>query len=127
VDKKLAESLPWPYQLVRIEAVSFARKYDRLYPQGVADGTPVKRGFVRFKDECLRCHSINLQGGDVGPELNTPKNILEYWDPKTARQFIRDPGSFRAKSKMPAFPHLTDPDLDDLFAYLSYMRERKTR
>ena len=124
--KNLPESLPWPYQLVGIEAVSFARAYDRLFPKGVADQSPVKRGFLRFKDDCIRCHSINLQGGDLGPELNTPKSILEYWDPKTARKFIRSPSSFRARSKMPPFTRLTESDLDDLFAYLDFMKAHKT-
>jgi mono/diheme cytochrome c family protein len=116
---------PWPYQLVGIEIVTFREKFDRIFPAGEAPTSAVSRGFAHFREHCLRCHSLNLQGGEIGPELNVPKNVTEYWDEKVLVQFIRNPGEFRARSKMPPFPQLTDRDIEDLMSYLRWMRDRK--
>jgi mono/diheme cytochrome c family protein len=119
------DEYPWPYQLVGIEVVDFAKTYNRIYPSGQARDSAVFRGFTTFREKCLRCHSINLQGGTQCPELNYPKNITEYRDSKLLKQFIRNPSSFRARSKMPAFPDLKDQELDDILSYLKWMRDHK--
>jgi len=123
--KALGDKVPWPYQLAKIEVVDFAQRYDKIFPAKEEEGSSVRRGFGLFKNQCIRCHSLNLQGGEVGPELNSPKNITEYWDKPTLRAFIRNAGSFRLKDKMPAFPELKDSDLDDLLAYFGYMKDHK--
>jgi mono/diheme cytochrome c family protein len=123
--KKLGEEYPWPYQLVKIEFVSFREKYAKIYPQTAADSSEM-RGFTTFKTDCIRCHSLNLVGGDIGPELNTPKNVLEYWDEKTLRAFIKDSSSFRARDKMPPFSNLTDANIDDIFSYFRYLKEHRS-
>jgi len=119
------DAYPWPYQLVGIEIVSFRQKFDRIFPTGEDQTTAVYRGFEHFRAHCLRCHSLNLQGGEIGPELNVPKNVTEYWDDKVLVPFIKNPGDFRARSKMPPFPQLTDQDMQDLLSYLRWIRERK--
>ena len=124
--KKLGEEYPWPYQLVKIEVVSFREKYAKIFPQDTKDDSAEMRGFILFKTDCIRCHSINLVGGDIGPELNTPKNVLEYWNEKTLHEFVKNVPSFRARSKMPAFPNLKDADVDDIFAYFSWAKKNKT-
>ena len=100
------ESFPWPYQLVGIEIIQFSKKYDRIYPVGEPKNSAVFRGFETFKNDCLRCHSLNLQGGDLGPELNIPRNITEYRDDKILTLFIHDPSAFRARSKCHHFSYL---------------------
>ncbi len=117
--------VPWAYQVVGLEVVRFAQKFNRIFPTGVERTDPIYLGFQIFKSSCLKCHSLNLQGGDQGPELNYPKNILEYWDRDTVRQFVRDPESFRVRSKMPKFDALTDDDFDRLFKYWDWVRGRK--
>lgn len=123
--KELGDKVPWPYQLAKIEVVDFAKRYDKIFPAKEEEGSGVRKGFVLFKNQCIRCHSLNLQGGEVGPELNSPKNVIEYWDKATLRAFIRDASSFRFKDKMPSFPHIKDGDLDDLLAYFNYMKDHK--
>jgi cytochrome c2 len=121
--RKLQHEVPWPYQVVKIEAVDFKKKFPKTFPNK-ATASELK-GFGLFKSQCVRCHSINLEGGDVGPELNIPKNITEYWDSKILKEFIRHPSKFRAKSKMPDISILTDADVGDLIAYFKKMKSQK--
>lgn len=122
----LGNTYPWPYQLVKIEVVSFKEKYPKVFPDKAKRDSAVMRGFVHFKTECMTCHSINLQGGDLGPELNIPKNITEYWDKDVLKQFIRNASSFREKSKMPKFTDkLTESDVAEIVEYLEHMKGLK--
>lgn len=123
--RSIGEEYPWPYQLVKIEFVSFREKYAKIFPSDKKPDSPEARGFMLFKTDCIRCHSINLVGGDIGPELNTPKNVLEYWDQRTLHDFVQNAPSFRARSKMPAFPQLNDGDIDDIFAYFHWAKAHK--
>lgn len=111
---------PWPYQLTAIRAVDFAATYPDAFPRGAPPDSPAYRGFVTFRSACFGCHSINLQGGEIGPELNIPQSVTEYRRRETLRAFIRDPRTFRARTKMPAFP-LDEPRLDELLSYLEHM------
>jgi mono/diheme cytochrome c family protein len=123
--KTIGEEYPWPYQLVKIEFVSFHEKYAKIFPGEKDPASPEMRGFVLFKNECIRCHSINLVGGDIGPELNIPKNVLEYWDQRTLHDYVQNASNFHARSKMPAFPQLTDGNIDDIFAYFHWAKDHK--
>jgi mono/diheme cytochrome c family protein len=115
---------PWPYQLVEIEIVEFAVKFPHVPPTGAAEGSPARRGFAIFRASCLACHSINGEGGKVGPELNVPRSIVEYREPGQLKEFIREPRDFRYTS-MPSHPELTDADLDALLAYFTHMSAHK--
>jgi mono/diheme cytochrome c family protein len=112
--------LPWPYQMVEI---SIDKADEGLQKPPTESLT---RGYKIFKQNCVACHSLNLQGGVVGPELNVPKNILEYEDRKFLKEFIGNPSSFRARSKMPAFNStLSDQEIDDILDYLAWMGKHK--
>jgi mono/diheme cytochrome c family protein len=124
---KAGPNLPWPYQLVKIEAVDWKQKYPLVLPNGKPKNSPEMKGFAVFKAECIRCHSVNLQGGDLGPELNAPKNVTEYWKPEVLRSFIQDTSQFRYKDKMPSFAKLSSDQLDELIAYLKFMKDHKIK
>lgn len=122
----LAMKLPWPYQISKIEVRGSEEAQRRLLPIGTAVRSDVSRGFSLFTKSCITCHSVNLEGGVLGPELNVPKNITEYRDWPYLVEFIKDPSSFRAKSKMPSFKNtLTDVEIDQVLNYLWWMRDHK--
>jgi mono/diheme cytochrome c family protein len=92
----------WPYQLVSVSVEGFDRRYGNAAP-GETASEDVRRGFRLFVEHCAGCHSVNLAGGELAPELNVPRNITEYWSPEHLAAFINAPESYRARSKMPGF------------------------
>lgn len=114
--------LPWPFQLTAIRVVDFAQAHPGAFPRGAEAGTDVMRGFERFRTTCFGCHSINLDGGVIGPELNSPRSVVEYWQRPMLEQFLRDPASVRARTKMPNLG-LSPTDIAELLAYLDHMRQ----
>jgi mono/diheme cytochrome c family protein len=120
--------LPWPYQMVEISVDPTDAGQQKLFPDSKDKSESVTRGYKVFKQNCSACHSINLEGGVLGPELNVPKNILEYEDRKFLKEFIGDPSSFRARSKMPGFSStLSDQGLDDVLDYLAWIGQHKEK
>lgn len=113
-------TLPWPIGIVQISSASSTR----VPPAAPADAD-IKAGYIVFQKNCQPCHSINLDGGNVGPELNVPKNITEYWRESDIRSLIVDPSTYRWGSRMPAFSHLSENELDALLAYIGGMKAKK--
>ena len=111
---------PWPYQLRTIEIAPFEARFPHTIPVGAGEGSAEWRGFALFRRECFSCHSINGEGGKVGPDLNVPQSITAYRPAQQIRAFIRNPRTFRYTT-MPSHLHLTEADLDDLLAYLTRM------
>ncbi len=113
----------WPYNLVKISLVESAKEFAAVYPKH--DDTMVK-GYGLFQHNCMTCHALNKVGGKMGPELNYPKNVTEYWrSDADIKAFIKNPASFRNECKMPAIDHLTDKEIDEVIRYLGYMAKNK--
>lgn len=115
-------SYKWPYNLVKISLSAASKELAVLFPKD--DDTQVK-GFELFKVNCLTCHSLNKVGGKMGPELNYPKSVTEYWKVEHIKQFVKAPSSYRNECKMPAVTHLNDKELDAIVNYLQYMAKHK--
>lgn len=112
---------PWPHGVVAIEHGTIeeflGRAYPKKSPQHVA-------GFQIFQDKCSSCHSVNLQGGVVGPELNVPKNVTEYWRKEDFFGFVSNPQSYRFKSRMSIGP-VEEKDIQKIYGYLQAMKDEK--
>lgn len=120
-DPKGYVTLSWPYEVVGLEFIRVEDKYPGLLPRAVVSQKDLRAGFDLYRKECLRCHSLNLIGGKIGPELNIPRNITEYRDDAYLRAFIRNAPAFRAGSKMPPFQQLTHAELGQIIRYLRAM------
>lgn len=115
----------WPYNLVKISLVQTAVEYVAIYPH--EDDTMVK-GFGLFQRNCSTCHALNKIGGQMGPELNYPKSVVEYWrTPADIKAFVKQPTAYRHACKMPAITYLTDNELDEIIRYLQYMSAHKVK
>ncbi len=115
---------PWPYQLAKIEVASFEVTFPRTVPTDLPEDDLGWLGYAHFQRACASCHSMNGQGGKIGPDLNVPMSIVEYRPIEQIRNYIRDPEATRY-TNMPAHPELSDADLDALIAYFQAMRNRK--
>jgi len=111
---------PWPWQIKSISLLDFESTYPEIVPLGAARNSTVDRGYRLFRSRCMSCHSMNKQGGNIGPDLKAPRNISDYRSESYLKEFIRSSMSF-GYSKMPQFADLSDSDLDDLVHYLQFM------
>lgn len=117
----------WPYQVVRIDLVSFRSQFREMTPPPNA-ATKVLAGFEAFIAHCSQCHAINGRGGTIGPELNYPANPSEYMKDEWLRRWIDDPTSMRRAPRMPPLnPELPERArvIDEIVAYLETMARYK--
>ena len=115
---------PWPFQLVKISLRPASEYFGAAVPSG--KNNHVKKGFVLFSQYCIRCHSINLSGGKLGPELNVPKNITEYFEGEALSGFILKAPSYLPGTKMPVFEGLiNEGEMKNLLDYLKHMKSQK--
>lgn len=116
------DSKPWPYGLFMVKINKANTVYDPIYPQDDAEAIA---GFQHFERYCIKCHSINRIGGNVGPDFNDPKNITEYWEIENMWAYAKNPQSFRFNARMAPVTRLTRAEFDQIIVYLQYMRRQK--
>lgn len=114
------EEYKWPYNVIKFHLES-KNKNIALKPKG---NEKAMKGFVLYKKYCIICHSINGIGGEMGPELNYPKNVTEYWKETELVDYIVNPASFRHKVKMPTLG-VTKQQSQEIVDYLKYMSKKK--
>ncbi|MGQ7944555.1 c-type cytochrome [Flavobacterium sp. WC2509] len=110
----------WPYNVIKFQLVS-KNINNALKP---IDDEKVTKGFVLYQKQCITCHAINGIGGEMGPELNYPKSVTEYWKENELVDYIVNPASFRNKVKMPTLG-ITKQQSQEIVDYLKYMSEHK--
>lgn len=112
----------WPYNLIKIHLVPMIENISLISPK---DDEKAKMGFALFNKNCISCHAINKIGGSMGPELNYPKSVTEYWNQDQLKKFIQNPASFRNGVRMPAISNLTEKKIASIVYYLNYMANHK--
>ena len=112
----------WPYGLVSIR-IQLDDPVERMAKP--RDSKEYLVGFKAFKEHCSKCHAVNGAGGILGPELNYPKNITEYWQRKDIEAFVRNPRAYRHESKMPSFQQIDERKIRLIVDYLEYMTAEK--
>ena len=113
---------PWPYGLLEIRITRFLEEFAAAIPQDPA----VEKGFHLFTGYCIKCHSINQVGGNLGPEFNYPKNITEYWAKEDIWSFAKNPQAYRYNSKMPPVADLNREEFEEVYRYLLAMKKQKS-
>lgn len=74
-----------------------------------------------FNQLCVACHTLQGQGGTVGPVLDGVGSRL---DADTMKRRLENPLSVKADSKMPKLP-LSPEEITELVAFLSQLKEGK--
>lgn len=110
----------WPYNLVKIHFAPLHENDAALKPKDKS----ALAGYEIFKNRCQTCHAINKIGGKMGPELNYPKSVTEYWKTEDLKAFIQNPASYRNEVKMPMLG-IKPEEATEIVKYLSYMSEHK--
>lgn len=113
----------WPYNLIKITLAPLDSNKEALYPK---NDKKVVRGYQLFQNKCSTCHALNGIGGTMGPELNYPKSVTEYWIENQLVQYIVEPAAFRHNVKMPTLG-LTINDSEEIVQYLKYISKYKKR
>lgn len=113
-----------PFSVDRVTFKKSLTDRSKALPDGLAEEHPVSKGSQMFKQRCATCHAINGIGGEVGPELNYPKSVTEYWTEAGLKQMMKDPTELRDNSRMPSL-HLKDKQVENILAYLRWMAANK--
>lgn len=90
-------------------------------PAAVAGASPIAAAENRpkvFNQLCIACHSLQGQGGAVGPALD---GVGDRLDRDYITRWLRDPISVKPDSRMPKLP-LAESDVTELVAFLSQLR-----
>jgi len=120
------KGFPWPYQLVELELKGYRDQYGASLPEVEGEDRPrAMKGFHLFREHCMQCHAVNRIGGTVGPELNVPKSVTEYWKAEALPGFIRKASDYRFRSTMPDMTHLGAGKVDDILFYLRVKAREK--
>ena len=79
----------------------------------------IQRGQDVFKaNKCMRCHSIEGEGGRLGPDLT---HVGSHRETTWLHTFLKDPRSIIPQGKQPPFKG-TDQEREELVTYLSSLQ-----
>lgn len=117
----------WPYQLVAVELIRARDHFPKMAPP-LSAPPAVQAGFAAFRAHCSRCHTLNGEGGAIGPELNGPIPTARSRDAIWLRRWIDDPSRVLPTARMPRInPALPEREraIDEIIRYLQTMAEAK--
>jgi cytochrome c2 len=115
---------PWPHGIVSLTLTTDVAAFGPTFPHNTS--RDVRKGFLVYREACMSCHSVNLHGGVVGPELNVPRNVTEYWTKDHFQEFVKNPASYRWRTRMMTEGlNLKDVEINDVYTYLKSMKTQK--
>ncbi len=117
----------WPYQLVGVDLVRARDRFPRMAPPTTATAE-VHAGFRAFRVHCSRCHTVNGDGGQIGPELNGAAPSVLVREAGWLRRWISDPSEIAPTARMPRLnPALADraTTIEEILAYLHAMADSR--
>jgi mono/diheme cytochrome c family protein len=80
-----------------------------------AAGDATSGAAVYKASRCSMCHQIAGAGGKMGGSLDA---VGSKRDAEILRKIVKDPKAVDPKSRMKAYPSLSEKEMDDLVAYL---------
>jgi len=99
--------------------VSFLAVLLNLLPVFAQTDEAILRGQDVFKaNKCMRCHSIEGEGGRLGPDLS---HVGSRREATWLLTFLKDPRSVIPQGKQPPFKG-TDQEREELVTYLSSLQ-----
>jgi mono/diheme cytochrome c family protein len=116
----------WPYQIVALDLVRFVDKFPKIAPPDNASQR-VLDGFLAFRTYCVACHAINGEGGEIGPELNAPVNVTEYFKQPHLTNYILNPASIRRGAKMDNFMSKVPDSKTKVARIIDYLEAMKAK
>ena len=87
--------------------------------EGEIQGDPVAGKALVEEIDCKQCHTIQGDGGLVGPDLT---NVLLRRSKERLVRWLEDPTLFRPSSGMPIFPWNSEQEIYDIIAYLDTLK-----
>lgn len=93
-------------------------------PVASASGDPLLKKADRpliFNQMCIACHTLQGQGGNIGPALD---GVGSRRDAAYIKSWLQNPLAIKSDSKMPKLP-LSENDITELTAFLSQLKEAK--
>ena len=119
----------WPYQLVGVELIRSRDRFPHMAPPASAP-VRVQDGFNAFRIHCSRCHPVNGEGGEIGPELNRAEGPVGRRDAAWLRDWIDDPSRISPGTRMERLnPSVPDRDavIASIIAYLQAIADHPLR
>ena len=86
---------------------------------GEIQGDPVVGKALVEEIDCKQCHTLQGDGGLVGPDLT---NVLLRRSKERLVRWLEDPTLFRPSSGMPIFPWNSEQEIYDIIAYLDTLK-----
>ena len=117
------------FKVIALEREDFDAWVEKMQNPSVEPETEqAQAGQEIFGQNCLSCHAVGSEGGNIGPDLTnfgdreTLAGFLDMTDQNIA-DWIKDPQALKPGNNMPAFGNqLSDDEVDALVAYLKRLK-----